>query len=370
MNVYQNQDDLVFSYLRLKSHRFIRWSTVAITLVFLDLFGFIPLLTNDGSLVVMLTLFSIVGILNFWAFQLFLDPYEYESGYYLYLGVLGVITTILFVFVHLQVVSQYVSGNERIYLLIGNGLLLLLLTGCFHLLNRNLLYGKAYDQTKNTRANRKLKIVIGGLATLYILGHVGILIMGEAPIRHFIVLTLLSLFTVVTSYLTTFFHRYRFLRKHVSVLEKRDACFGLPKHLRIPEYEGDAFTVIIFNDVDMDEERFIELAGSFTEEGAEEVQLIEIDEDGRRKLEERFPQQEIQQEGFAVIKVNRERVLQNLRELKKRTMLKILYRNIPHQVYEETKHEALFHLDDAVFYSTREEEVMAFLANERGQVRT
>ncbi len=364
MNVYQNQDDLVFSYLRLKSHRFIRWSTVAITLVFLDLFGFIPLLDNDSSMVVMLTLFSIVGILNFWAFQLFLEPYEYESGYYLYLGVLGVITTILFVFVQEQVVSQYVSGNERIYLLIGNGLLLLILTGCFHLLNRNLLYGKESDQTKNTRANRKLKIVIGGLAALYILGHVGILIMGDAPIRHFIVLTLLTLFTVVTSYLTTFFHRYRFLRNHVSVLKKRDACFGLPKRLRIPEYEGDAFTVVIFNDIEMDEERFIELAGSFAEMAAEEVQLIEMDEDGRRQLEERFPNQEIQLEGFAVIKVNRERVLKNLREQKKRTMLKSLYRNIPHQVYEEAKHEALFYLDDAVFYSTKEEEVVAFLAKQ------
>ncbi|WP_273834298.1 hypothetical protein [Guptibacillus sedimenti] len=364
MNVYQNQDDLVFSYMRLKSHRFIRWSTVAITLVFLDLFGFIAFLDNDSSLTVMLTLFSIVGILNFWAFQLFLDPYEYESGYYLYLGVFGVITTILFVFVHEQVVSQYVSEDERTSLLMVNGLLLLILTGCCHLLNRNLLYGKEYDQDKNTSANRKLKIVIGGLAALYILGHVGLLIMGNAPIRHFIVLTLLTFFTVVTSYLTTFFHRYRFLRNHVSVLEKRDACFGLPKRLRIPEYEGDAFTVVIFNNVEMDEDRFIELAGSFAEMAAEEVQLIEMDEDGRRQLEERFPNQEIQLEGFVVIKVNRERVLKNLRELKKRTMLKSLYRNIPHQVYEEAKHEALFHLNDAVFYSMKEEEVVAFLAKQ------
>ncbi|PFG12364.1 hypothetical protein [Bacillus sp. es.036] len=370
MNVYQNRDDLVFSYLRLKSPRFIRWSILVITLVVLDLFGFFPLLNNAGSLIVMLTLFSIVGILNFWALQLFLDPYEYESGYYLYLAVFGVITTILFVLVDEQVVSHYVSGNERTYLLMVNGLLLLILTGCFHLLNRNLLYGEEYDQDKNTSANRKITMVSGVLAVLYILGHVGLLIMGDAPIRHFIVLTLLTLFTVVTTYLTTFFHRYRFLRKHVSVLEKRDAYFGLPKHLRIPEYEGDAFTVIIFNDIDMDEERFIELAGSFTEEGAEEVQLIEMDEEVRRQLEKRFPHQSIQQEGFAVIKVNRERVLKNLRELKKRTMLKSLYRNIPHQVYEETKHEAMFHLSDAVFYSTKEEEVKAFLANGGGQVRT
>ncbi|WLR59180.1 hypothetical protein [Guptibacillus hwajinpoensis] len=137
---------------------------------------------------------------------MFLDLYEYESGYYLYLGV----------FVHEQVVSQYVLGEEQIYLLMANELVLLLLTGCFHLLNRNLLFGKAYDQTKNTRANRKLKIVIDGLETLYILGHVGILIMGDAPIRHFIVLTL---FTVVTSYLTTFFIGIAFLKSTYLFLE-------------------------------------------------------------------------------------------------------------------------------------------------------
>jgi hypothetical protein len=363
VNVYQNQDELVFSYLRLKSHRFIRWSTVGITLVFLNFFGLFPLIDSDRSLIVMLTLFSVVGIMNFWALQLFLDPYEYESGYYLYLGVLGVINTILFIFVNGQVVSQYVSVSERFYILIGNRLLLLILTGCFHLLNRNLLYGKEYDQAQNVEANRKVKIVIGGLAAFYILGHVVLLSLGHAPIRHFIVLLLLATFTVMTCYLTTFFHRYRFLRKHVSVLEKLDSFFGLPKRIRIPEYEGEVFSVIIFNDVDMDDERFIKLAGNFTEKTVvEKVKLIGMDEEERRWLEEHFPHQEIQLEGFVVIKANRERVLENLRELEKRVKLKKLYRNIPPQVYEETKDEALFELNDAVFYTTKEEEVMDYLA--------
>lgn len=158
-------------------------------------------------------------------------PYKFEKSYYLYLGVFGIINTYVyflviqkFLYIHI-----YVEGSS--YFVIGI-LLMLLLLATFQILNVKMLYSGTYTKLQNGESKFNVTPIVAASSFGYIIAQflMSYLVTDSAYMIAMIIAY--SVVSILPAYLSTYIHRFIYIKNNYEKVIKSYPDFGKPKTSR------------------------------------------------------------------------------------------------------------------------------------------
>lgn len=218
------------SYMNFQRPKENRGNVILFIVLFLDFFGFISLVGDPFSVPFFLVGSIPIFVMNVWSLVYIMNPYKYEHSYYLFMGILGIVTTFVY-FVAIQKMLYINLAAEGIFPLVAGGALFIILLGGMNWLNIKALYSGTYARLQRNEKARFLWVMpVAGIS--FLIGQILIMtVQGEAA--HFsVMIVLLSLLSVVTAFLSIYLHRYYFIRQNWDEVKRVYPEFNVPKEER------------------------------------------------------------------------------------------------------------------------------------------
>lgn len=217
------------SYLNLQSPKENKSNIIVFFIIFLYLFGILPVLGDPFSFPFFIAAIVPVIFIQVWAIVYIIDPYKYEKSYYLFFGIYGAVNTYVY-FLAIQKLLYVNIGAKGIWpFLIGLIMLVILLLGMYWL-NWKALYSGTYHKLQQKTSFPVSGSVIGGGG--YILGQIVLSIIYTESALNILFIVLLSFFSLCTAYFFVYVHRYYFISKNMVLVKQVYPQFGLPKSER------------------------------------------------------------------------------------------------------------------------------------------
>lgn len=231
MKKLQEVDEVTRSYLNLQTPQENRGNILVFFIILFDIIGLLPLLAYPYAWDYFIAAIIPVAILHLWAIIYIIDPYRFERSYYLFFGIYGLINTYVYFLATQKLMYAHLYINSTIPLIVGailyGGLLI-----SFNILNLRALYSGFYAkmQKNGTKVNVSPIIAFSGIG--YFMAQLIMSVVYSDSFTVILLVSLISLLAIVTAFLSTFIHKYFFIKKNASLVKKIYPDFGLPKSQR------------------------------------------------------------------------------------------------------------------------------------------
>ncbi|UTE77702.1 hypothetical protein [Rossellomorea sp. KS-H15a] len=199
--------------------------------VFLDIIGVLFLLGEP----LILSLFwgGIIPVLfiHLWAIPYIIAPYTFERSYYLFFGVYGVINT----FVYFLVIQKMIYSHFQIIgvvPLVSGLILFAFLLLIMNWMNIRLLYSGTYSRLQKGEKSVNISPIATASGIGYVLAQVILSSFFIESVKILMIIGVLSILSVATSYFSTSIHKYIYIRRNVEKVKHVYPQFGLPKKER------------------------------------------------------------------------------------------------------------------------------------------
>ncbi|MEK4198297.1 hypothetical protein [Cytobacillus sp. FSL K6-0265] len=236
MQKHQEIDGSILSYLKFQSPKENRGNIIVFFLIFLDVVGIIPLLSEPFSYGYFLAGIIPIVFIHLWAILYIFDPYKYEHSYYLFFGVYGIINTFVF-FLNIQKLSSaYIFGESHtITFVIGFILFLALIIG-IQFGNIKMIETGTYRKLQAKGNNINISPIVAASGIGYVIGQLILTFIYDYSIRMLIYVLLFGLLSIFTAFFSTYIHKYFYIKKHKEIVKQVYPEFGLPKSKRNQKY--------------------------------------------------------------------------------------------------------------------------------------
>lgn len=197
--------------------------------MFLYFIGIIPIIGEPFSYSFFIAAIIPIALITIWAIVYLIDPYKNEKSYYLFFGIYGVVNTYVFFLVILKLlyVNIGVEGTKPFILWL---LLFIALLVGVNILNIKALYSGTYDKLQKKNSINVSWAMIGALG--YIVGQFILSFIYSDDAVSTLLIVLVSLLALMTSYFSVYIHRYCFIDKNIELVKQLYPDFGLPKKKR------------------------------------------------------------------------------------------------------------------------------------------
>ncbi|OXS60793.1 hypothetical protein B0G93_10766 [Bacillus sp. V-88] len=224
-------DEITLSYLRFQSPRENRSNILVFLFVFLDIIGVLFLLGEP--LIPSLFWGGIIPVIfiHLWAIPYIIAPYTFESSYYLFFGVYGVINTFIYFLVIQKLIYSHFQIIEIAPLILGSILFASLLL-IMNWMNIRLLYSGTYSRLQKGEKTFNLSPIASASGIGYVLGQVILSSFFVESVKILMIIGVLSILSVATAYFSTSIHKYIYIRRNLEKVKQVHPQFGLPKKER------------------------------------------------------------------------------------------------------------------------------------------
>lgn len=222
-------DKITLSYLRFQSPKENRGNVITFLLLFMDLFGVLPIIAEPFSYPYFIAAVIPAVIIHMWAIFYIIAPYKFEQSYYLFMGVYAVVNTYVYFLVTQKLLYLHIGITSSMPFVIG----LLFFIGLIvfmNWLNFKALYSGTYDKLQKKTSLNMSWVAVGTLG--YTVGQVILTFAYSESVVMMVLVIAISLLSVIISYFTLFIHRYFFIRKNIEAVKQVHPTFGLSKKER------------------------------------------------------------------------------------------------------------------------------------------
>jgi len=228
---HQRENKNALSYLNLQTPQENRGNILVFFIVLLDLIGLLPLLAYPFAWDYFIAAIIPVAIIHLWAIIYIIDPYKFESSYYLFFGIYGFINTYVYFLATQKLLYAHLSISSPVPLIIGTilyGSLLII----FNIFNVKALYSGLYArlQANGTKVNVSPIIACSGVG--YFIAQLIMSVVYSDSFIAILLVSLISLLAIVTTFFSTFVHKYFFIKRNYELVKEIYPDFGLPKNQR------------------------------------------------------------------------------------------------------------------------------------------
>lgn len=218
------------SYLRLQTPKENRSNIIGFFILFLYLFGIIPIVGDPFSLTYFSAAIIPVALIQIWAIIYVINPYKFEKSYYLFFGVYGVVNTFVYFLAIQKMIYINLRDTGNMPFILGLILFIALLVG-INWMNWKALYSGTYHKLQQKSNIPVGWLSIGGVS--YVLGQFILSYIYSNSAISIIVIVLLSFFSIITAFFSISIHRYFFICKNIEMVKQVYPDFGLPKSERL-----------------------------------------------------------------------------------------------------------------------------------------
>lgn len=225
----QNMDSNTLSYLKFQTPEMNKKNIIVFFIILLYFTGIIPIIGEPFSFSFFIAAIIPIALISIWAIVYVIDPYKNEKSYYLFFGIYGIVNTYVFflVVVKLLYVNIGVEGTKPFVLWLM--LFIALLVGV-NILNVRALNSGTYDKLQKKKSLNMSWAMIGALG--YIVGQFILSFIYSDDAVSTLLIVLVSLLALLTSYFSVYIHRYYFINKNIELVKQVYPNFSLPKSER------------------------------------------------------------------------------------------------------------------------------------------
>lgn len=225
----QNIDSNTLSYLKFQTPEMNKKNIIVFFIILLYFTGIIPIIGEPFSFSFFIAAIIPIALISIWAIVYVIDPYKNEKSYYLFFGIYGIVNTYVFflVVVKLLYVNIGVEGTKPFVLWLM--LFIALLVGV-NILNVKALNSGTYDKLQKKKSLNMSWAMIGALG--YIVGQFILSFIYSDDAVSTLLIVLVSLLALLTSYFSVYIHRYYFIHKNIELVKQVYPNFSLPKSER------------------------------------------------------------------------------------------------------------------------------------------
>ena len=205
-----------------------RRNVIGFLFICMDFIGLLPLLSIPFFAPLFWAgLFPIICI-HLWALFYIIAPYKFEMSYYLYLGVFGIVNTFVYYLVIQKFLYIHIGVEGNVYYVIGLLLMILLLIS-IQIMNMKMLYSGTYTKLQNGESTFNVNVIVASSSFGYIIAQFLMSSLITDSAYMIVIVTAYSILSIVTAYLSTFIHRYIFIRNNYEKVIESYPDFGKPK---------------------------------------------------------------------------------------------------------------------------------------------
>ncbi|WGG45639.1 hypothetical protein [Rossellomorea sp. DA94] len=124
----------------------------------------------------------------------------------------------------------------------------------------------------------------------------------------------------------------------------------------------DIFCIAVFSEKELTFEELDEFSDRFEEAGnIEVVSEVNLSENNRKILSKRFPGEDISSPGFAVLKLDMDRIKEETKKMERKYKWKKIFNSIPNDEYLIVETKTMFDFQYALLFTKDAQEVVTFL---------
>lgn len=128
----------------------------------------------------------------------------------------------------------------------------------------------------------------------------------------------------------------------------------------------DIFCIAVFPEKELTFDELDEYSDRFEEAGnIEVVSEVNLSEENIDILSKRFPETDISSPGFAVLKLDMDRIKEETKKMEQKYKWKKILNSIPHDEYLIVETKTMFDFQYALLYTKDAQEVVTFLENQK-----
>lgn len=128
----------------------------------------------------------------------------------------------------------------------------------------------------------------------------------------------------------------------------------------------DIFCIAVFSEKELTFEELDEFSDRFEEAGnIEVVSEVNLSENNREILSKRFPGADISSPGFAVLKLDMDRVKEETKKMERKYKWKKIFNSIPNDEYLIVETKTMFDFQYALLFTKDAQEVVTFLEHQK-----
>ncbi|MGF3105537.1 hypothetical protein [Rossellomorea sp. DUT-2] len=128
----------------------------------------------------------------------------------------------------------------------------------------------------------------------------------------------------------------------------------------------DIFCIAVFSEKELTFEELDEYSDRFEEAGhIEVVSEVNLSEKNREILSKRFPETDISSPGFAVLKLDMDRIKEETKKMEQKYKWKKIFNSIPNDEYLIVETKTMFDFQYALLFTKDAQEVVNFMENEK-----
>ncbi|RWZ54501.1 hypothetical protein EQV77_14615 [Halobacillus fulvus] len=380
MEEHEKIDPKTFNYLRMLGPRSNRQNAAVFLIVLLDLVGVLPLLGVPFSPALFWAGIIPATVMNLWGLLYIIAPYKFEKSYFLFIGVLGLVTTYVYFLVIQKFLYLHIGVESSFYFIFGLFLLLALLVS-MGILNHTYFFGGSYyDPEKKSIGTFNTSPYVTASGVGYIIAQFIMSSFVTDSFQMVVLIAVMALLSVVTAFFATFLHRYFFIIENEQALKNTYHDFGLPKKLRNFQSSGGGdpmffkkkkkeeryeYSLSVFVDEDYNEEEIDALYAPILDTDkisiATVITLPQLFSPRRKELEEAFPEHTIETPSLVVCKFGVEKLKEETKKMEKAHKYGF-FKEIPYDEYliveDRVTHD---YLNNGLLYTKDPDEVIRFM---------
>ncbi|WP_371018470.1 hypothetical protein [Pseudalkalibacillus sp. JSM 102089] len=225
-------DEFTFSYIsKLQLPKNNRHYIFGFLFIYLDIMGIIPLISAPFSIQLFWAGIIPIIAINLWGLVCFIAPYKFEHAFYLFFGVLGLVTTYIYFLVIQKFLFFNIGVKQNYYFYIGLVAIISLLL-FFHIYYRKMLKKRTFQKNQK----QGIKINVAPIVVMSSFGYIiAQLLMSSFvtdSLQLIVLILILAIFTVLTSFLSTWIQKYIFIKQNYDTVKKLRPDFNLSKSER------------------------------------------------------------------------------------------------------------------------------------------
>jgi hypothetical protein len=208
-----------------------RRNVIGFLVICMDFLGLLPLLSIPFFAPLFWAALIPIICIHLWALFYIIAPYKFEKSYYLYLGVFGIINTYVYFLVIQKFLYIHIHVEGSSYFVIGI-LLMLFLLATFQILNVKMLFSGTYTKLQNGESKFNVTPIVAASSFGYIIAQflMSYLVTDSAYMIAMIIAY--SVVSILPAYLSTYIHRFIYIKNNYEKVIKSYPDFGKPKTSR------------------------------------------------------------------------------------------------------------------------------------------
>ncbi len=351
-------DKEMLAYLRFRTPEENQVGIFFLVLIIIDFLGFFPYMIGPFSRQFFIAALVPAIFLNLWMIVYVFAPYKLEKAYYLLVGVFSIVSAYLYWLGSEKIIYINLGVEGYAAFIVGLFILILLITFFYFYTRYQSRKGK-YTRSKQNRQHRS---GFGILVTVvFILGasQLGNIINTTKVMDMYVSIGTLCLLSFFMLIMIGSFHQYRFIHNHLPTVRKLYPDFGKRKNDRKVYYH---YSLAVIKEDELTEEEM----KTMTDEIGEFISFLPVkkvaadgfDQDGLLNV---FPGGDCGPLRIAVMRVNQERLDEDIKKMVRTKRWKYFFKGIPEEEYEKVEDVVHFDPKEAVLQSGDLSEVRAFL---------